>query len=613
MNAFLSKRIMSDEDYRWFIGLAVIACLALFLRILSWEFFAYAEAGVPLSDARTLDTMANNILDGIGYQDRVAYWLYQAFRMPFFSLFLASIYAVFGYDYFPAKVILCGISVLTCLSAAGVGRILFNRSVGFVAGLFFAAYYPLIFLSHAFMTETLSFFLFIQGIYMFLRALHERSCGFIVGSAIVLTLSVLTRFAFVAVLPVLFIYLLASSTSWKRKIKMGSLWIVVIMATFSPWIIRNALVLDTFFPSASGGTRMFWTGTNPKFDGVTFSAEAWRDILWADPDASEVDRTKRIKKEAIEYIKNNTSWYMAKIAWRANYHLKIPGIKDLKKGANNYVVWTKVCIFLAAWLGTIGIFLAIFKKPRAGLFLAAIFTALLSLHSIAGEEIRYRLAAECIWILGAAYAFISLLRLTRQSFFDIDSSASQPVKISIFDYSIVQKVVPVVLILPFVILAIRVPINRELKSLEKLPVLQRSVESVLVENGHLDEFRNQGGSLNDISHYKNLAFSQSPKDGITYPYDIVVFAGELSHFIFDDNRKIIKFSLNVNKAGLYGGDARLQCFANEKRTMILPAHLKEEKRTQGIVVGKVLSAGPLGDIVISVSDIIVNNMSLKER
>lgn len=195
----------------WFLGLAVIAAIAISCRIISWEYFAWTKGGVPFSDSRALDVLALNLLEGIGFRDRVAYWLYEAFRMPFFSVVLAAIYAVFGYDYLPAKIILCSLSVVTCLGVAGIGRLLFNRSVGFMAGCFCSLYYPLIFYSHALMTETLSIFLFVLGVYMFLRSLHERSWGFVVGSGIAIGLAGMTRFSVFAVCPVLLVYLVTYS------------------------------------------------------------------------------------------------------------------------------------------------------------------------------------------------------------------------------------------------------------------------------------------------------------------------------------------------------------------------------------------------------------------
>ena len=163
----------------WMAGLIVIAVGASLCRILSWDFIlnSWAENGVPVSDARALDMWALNILDGLGFRDIGGFWLYEAFRMPFFSVVLAALYALFGHFYFPARMVLTMLSVATCLGVAGIGRLLFNRKVGFFGGLLYAVYCPMIYYAITYMTETLFTFLFVLGVYLFLRSVHERSWG----------------------------------------------------------------------------------------------------------------------------------------------------------------------------------------------------------------------------------------------------------------------------------------------------------------------------------------------------------------------------------------------------------------------------------------------------
>jgi len=275
-----------------------------------------------------------------------------------------------------------------------------------------------------------------------------------------------------------------------------------------------------------------------------------------------------------------------------------------------YRYWTDLSIILAAWLGSMGFLLAVFKKTRPGLLLGGLFGSLLALHTLAGEAVRYRLVSEWIWLLGAAYTLFCLSRIFRYPFLDVDKSSAVPIRNSLFDSSFIRWAVPILLILPFSILAVQIPINREKKSKEKLPVLQCSVEEVLKSNGLIEQYRSQESILHNISYYKTLAFTQSPHK-VTYPHDIVIFSGELSHFVCDSNRKVHNFSLKANKAGLYVGDAQLICVINKNVSIILPERIKKPKRAQGIVVGTILKSGPLGDFVILVSDIIIDGHSLK--
>lgn len=606
----IRSKEQQHSNHAWFIGLLIITVLAVFFRILSWEYFGWTKGGVPFSDSRTLDMWAINILDGVGFRGRVGYWLYEAFRMPFFSVVLASMYAIFGWEYVPVRIVLCGFSVVTCLGVAGIGRLLFNRTAGFIAGLLCALYYPLVYYSHALMTETLSVFLFVFGVYAFLRSLHERSWGFALGSGIALGLAGMTRFSLFAVLPILFVYLVTYPIPWSRKLRLGTLWLTMILVSFSPWVVRNAMLFDTFFPSGSGGARMLWNGANPKYGGTSLSVQAWRDIFWEDPGASEIERTRRIKGEVPGLISENPEWYLSKTIWRGRLYLKLPSFSTMTKVGGSYRYWNDLGVIFAAWLGYIGFFLALFKRPRSGLFLGGLFASLLALHSLAGEAVRYRLVSEWIWLVGAAYSLYWLSQLFRQSFFAADTTNDPPIVNSFFDKSAVRWGVPIFLLFPFVMLAIQIPANRALKEEQQVAVLQGPVEDFIAANGFLEKYRAQGNVLHDISHYKKLAFSQSP-DKVTYPSDVVIFSGELSHFICNAEGEIQEFSLKVNKAGLYVGDAQLICYADKSGKLLLPETIKQLKRAQGVIIGTVYKTGPLGDIVLLVSDIVIGGQSIK--
>ncbi len=234
----------------------------------------------------------------------------------------------------------------------------------------------------------------------------------------------------------------------------------------------------------------------------------------------------------------------------------------------------------------------------------------MGLHALAGEAVRYRLVSEWIWLLGAAYTLYFLSRLFKVPFLDSDKSESVPIRSSLFDSRLLRWAIPIMLIIPFCVLAAKIPSNRALKSKETLPVLQSSVEEVLTSNGLIEKYRAQGSILHDIEHYRAHAFSQNPHK-VSYPHDIVVFSGELTHLVTKGERKVTNFTFEVNKAGLYIGDAQLVCIVNDNATLILPEEIKKLKRAQGIIVGIILRKGPLGDFVILVSDILIDGVSIK--
>jgi len=584
----------------WLTGLIVIAVGASLCRILSWDVMlnAWAENGVPVSDARALDMWALNILDGLGFRDIGGFWLYEAFRMPFFSVVLAALYALFGHFYLPVRVVLAALSVVTCLGVAGVGRLLFNRKVGFLAGFFYAVYSPMIHYAIAYMTETLFAFLFVLGVYMFLRSIHERNWGFVIGSGIALGLAGMTRFVVFMTVPVMGLYLLTHSSSWNRKLRLGLLWTAAIIVSFSPWVIRNALIFHAFFPGESGGTRQMWTSANPEYNGVHYTRDSRRIILWTDPEAPEIERNKRLQRETRQFIRENPAWYLNSMEWRGSHYLVTPTWKKATREENLYLRWSMIATWIAAWFGSVGFILAIAKRIRSGFFITGIFLFLVALHSLAGELTRYRLTSEWLWCIGAAYTLFCMSRLFTHSLFAQDDEkerrtipSASPLKkgiyLSIFDRRVFQWGIPIVLLIPFVVLAIKIPINRAQLRHQKLPELPRPVMEMVDDAGLEEQFENQENVLYDVAYYIQHAKKQTAPR-ITYPRHVIIYAGELSHFILRHDGSIKSFSFKVNKAGLHIGDLVSFCEVSDQALLFLP---KQVKRTPGIVVGVISGTG----------------------
>lgn len=593
----------------WLVGLVVIAVGASVCRILLWGSIlqVWTEGGVPVSDARALDMWALNILDGLGFKDVMGYWVYHAFRMPFFSIVLAALYGIFGYVYFPVRLVLASVSVATCLEIAGIGRLLFNRKVGLVAGFFYAFYYPMVQYSIAHMTETLFTFLFVSGVYLFLRSVHERSWGFVLGSGIALGLAGMTRFVVFVTVPVMGIYLLTDSISWTRKLRFGAIWIVAMILSFSPWVIRNAFVFHAFFPSESGGTRQLWTAANPSYTGLHFNIEAWRELLWVDPDASEIERNQRLQRETKQFIRENFIWYVDRMVGRARYYLALPTWKDVKNQRDVYSLWLMASTWFAAHFGYLGFALAIGKRIRAGLFLAGVFFSLSSLHALAGELTRYRLTSEWLWVIGAAYTLFCISRLSTRAIFRLDEENDQPIRTSMFDRRMFRWIISLIVLFPFVVIAVRIPLNRSRLRRQELPPLPYSVTEIVKQAGLEEQFKAQGSVLHDIAYYKHIAQQQYTEqhryaENVTFPDHVVLHRGEISHVIFDPERRIQSFSFRINKVGLYIGDAVVYYTIREDIPLVLPKALK---RSQGLVVGTISGSGTRGEPVILVADLYV--------
>ncbi len=613
----MSTQQMPRQEKTWYLSLTVIALSALMCRYLAWDFMmqSWAEGGVPISDARALDMWALNILDGLGYRDVMGYWMYEAFRMPFFSVFLAALYAVFGYSFFVVRVVLLGLAIATCLGVAGIGRLLFNRHVGAFGGLLCAFYAPLVEYTTAFMTETLFTFLFVLGVYLFLRGVQERGWGFILGSGIAYGLAGMTRFVIFVTVPVMALCLLTHSGSWRHRIRLLLLWGGVMSVSFSPWLIRNAYVFHTFFPSESGGTRQLWTAANPKYEGFHFTVEAWREILWREPDISEIDRNKRLQRETRQFIRENFVWYLSKIAMRSKYYLTVPDLSNLTDQETLTHKWLTVSTWLASTFGYIGFVLAILKRRRAGLCLAGLFFFLLFLHSLAGELTRYRLTSEWLWLLGAAYTIYCITRISTHSILALDEEAGFPIRRSLFEKRLFQWLIALLLFLPFVALIVKIPLNRNRLRDQKLPKIPASAEMLIKKSGLAQQFEGQGKNLYDTEFYRQIArqhytIGKRYDETVAFPKHVVLQMGEFSHFVIDNEHRIQSFSFRINKAGLYVGDAVFYYSVKPDIALVLSENIK---RSMGLLIGTIDGSGTRGEPRILVSDIYLYNNNIWER
>ena len=124
----------------------IIFLVALVLRLLLLYRFnfklGWESHGFPSSDAREYDTLAMNILLGRGFGDYIFGFKYQSFVCPFYSLFLAFIYSFCGHNYMAVKIVQLILSSLSAVVVYAIGKRLFNKPIGIIAGLIMACYLP---------------------------------------------------------------------------------------------------------------------------------------------------------------------------------------------------------------------------------------------------------------------------------------------------------------------------------------------------------------------------------------------------------------------------------------------------------------------------------------
>jgi len=118
----------------------------------------------PIVDAQTYHGFACQLADG-QYHPNTPYY-----QPPFFAYLLAAVYFIFGKSVIAAKCVLAFLGALTPLFCYLIGKQLFSKKTGILAGLIAALYGPLLFYDSQFLPAGLATLLNIIFLWLLLRA-----------------------------------------------------------------------------------------------------------------------------------------------------------------------------------------------------------------------------------------------------------------------------------------------------------------------------------------------------------------------------------------------------------------------------------------------------------
>jgi len=221
--------------------------LFLFLvALLSGLFWSHKMLGQPLnsgSDEVQYNFLAKNIL-GISYgADSVEQERWCSSSEPFYPLFVAGVYSLFGLENFDAvRMTQIFLFTLTVLLVYFLAREMLDKKIAFSAGLLVALFFPLAASSGLLYREILFTFFVVLLVYLLYRLQEKpRLAGFIL-SGIVLGLATLTNAIiqfFIVFIVLYFIFIFRKSLSWKNLTLKLSLSVLFFLLTVSGWSLRN--------------------------------------------------------------------------------------------------------------------------------------------------------------------------------------------------------------------------------------------------------------------------------------------------------------------------------------------------------------------------------------
>lgn len=233
--------------------LALIVRLVYIKALHNTYFFAPFKGGY---DDYMFDMWAQEILKG-NWLGNPAIYIY---RMPLYVYFLSLVYFVLGHSYWALYLLQSFIGALTCVIVYAIASLLFNRTVGLVAGAVNALYGIFLFYNGMVVGETLALFTTCSA-FLFLSVFQKKEkLYYLFLSGIFIGLSALLRGNMLVVLPLLILWL-ATFFRKNRIIKIVSYVLILaaaVLLAISPIIVRNYVCEKDFVPiSALGGLNLY--------------------------------------------------------------------------------------------------------------------------------------------------------------------------------------------------------------------------------------------------------------------------------------------------------------------------------------------------------------------
>lgn len=286
-------------------------------NFLTWAFavgmalrvaWAVAVPMHPISDSAAYDAFAWNIVNygvyGWAEDQPSAYWAVGAPAMA------AATYYAFGDTYWGIVATNLATSGLIMILIYHIGSIYFSRDVGAIA-LAMVAFWPnLIYFTSILSSELYFVALMLGGLFFWAR--REGSSWLnLVLAGLIWGLACYVR-------PVILLFPIALTIaafsqglhrSFQTAVK-AIVAVVLIVATVSPWSMRNERVLGERFLVSSNFSANLWMGNNPDSNG------GYMALPEAVKEMSESERAAYLKSEVVAYILSDPIQYLKNSSWR---------------------------------------------------------------------------------------------------------------------------------------------------------------------------------------------------------------------------------------------------------------------------------------------------------
>jgi len=226
-------------------------CIFAFAFIVRLIFILTLEEKWYFYDTKHYDSVAQNLIRGEGF--RLDYKFFNSYDYnlePMYPLFLAANYAVFGRVFFAVRLVQAVLGAFLCVLIFWIGRYVFGKWPGIIAAAICAVYPHLIFISGLLYPEQLFTVLIALGVLFLIKFQNHQQMWYVVWASLCFGVACLTKGVLLAFLPVMSLWLLWANrkSGWRYQIKTVTIVFVVVVATLTPWTIRNYRVVGQLTP-----------------------------------------------------------------------------------------------------------------------------------------------------------------------------------------------------------------------------------------------------------------------------------------------------------------------------------------------------------------------------
>ncbi|MFH1201768.1 MAG: glycosyltransferase family 39 protein [Candidatus Omnitrophota bacterium] len=380
---------------------ALLARLATIYLVVGWD-------GIYTADASGDDKIAYSLIEGKGFTiDGTAL----AYRGPFYPLFLAAIYKVFGYRHWIAQLIQIFIGSLSCLVGYLIGARLFSKAVGLLSALIMAGHPYLCLLTGYLLTETLFTLLLLLAVLWVVKFIDKPSWKQCLGAGLWLGVANLTRPIALAFPFFIFLWFWLNLRTKKDVLRMTLLIISFMSLVITPWAYRNYRVFHKFIPVYIGLGRNLWGGNNPEVFKKVDKRGTWYmpDSIRIKTNLSEIDLDRRYTKLALEFIKENPKQFLILLYFKFLKFWQWGYSSTLR---NTIITFLYGILFFPFMV--LGFFLSLKHSRQTWIIhLLAIYFTIVSLiffGSDGSSGTRYRVPLEPFLSIFVAYGLISLIK-----------------------------------------------------------------------------------------------------------------------------------------------------------------------------------------------------------